>query len=204
MSFNKKNNFMRTLTNLFIDSLADIYYAENQLVRALPKMAKAAQGAELREAFESHLEETVGHVKKVERVFADFEQRARSKRCPAIAGLLEEGEEMAAENKSSPTVDAALIAAAQKVEHYEIATYGSLKEWAGLLGQQEAAELLEEILEEEKAADTTLSTLARARCNAAANKQSGNGNGHEAEEPVAHSSRRRSNVPRRVSRARGA
>ena len=163
---------MKTLKELFLDSLADIYYAEQQLVRALPKMAKAASDDQLREAFESHLEETKGHVTKVESVFAEFDQKARSKKCPAIVGLVEEADEMAAENKGSPTLDAALIAAGQKVEHYEIATYGSLKEWAGILGEDVAADTLQEILEEEKAADATLSELARSRCNTAAFEQS--------------------------------
>jgi ferritin-like metal-binding protein YciE len=138
---------MKTLKDLFLDSLADIYYAEQQLVRALPKMAKAATDDQLREAFESHLQETEGHVTKVESVFAEFDQKARSKKCPAIVGLVEEADKMAAEHKRSPTIDAALIAAAQKAEHYEIATYGSLKEWAGNLGEDFAADILEEIPE---------------------------------------------------------
>ena len=172
---------MKTLKELFLDSLADIYYAEQQLVRALPKMAKAASDDQLREAFESHLEETKGHVTKVESVFTEFGQKARSKKCPAIVGLVEEADEMAAENKGSPTIDAALIAAAQKVEHYEIATYGSLKEWADLLGEDAAAETLEEILEEEKGADSTLTELGRNPCNEAANPHKGGGGSHEKE-----------------------
>jgi ferritin-like metal-binding protein YciE len=166
---------MKTLKDLFLDSLADIYYAEQQLVRALPKMAKAATDDPLREAFESHLKETQGHVTKVERVFAQFGQKARSKKCPAIVGLVEEADAMAAENKGSPTIDAALIAAGQKVEHYEIATYGSLKEWAGIQGEDAVADILEEILEQEKAADAALSELARSRCNAAAQEQNESG-----------------------------
>jgi len=166
---------MKTLKDLFFDSLADIYYAEQQLVRALPKMAKAASDDELRKAFESHHEETKGHVTKVESVFGEFGRHARSKKCPAIVGLMEEADEMAAENKGAPTIDAALIAAAQKVEHYEMATYGSLKEWAGILGEDAAADILDEILEQEKAADATLSELARSRCNTAAHEQSDSG-----------------------------
>ena len=166
---------MKTLKDLFLDSLADIYYAEQQLVRALPKMAKAATDDQLQEAFESHLQETEGHVTKVESVFAEFDQKARSKKCPAIVGLVEEADKMASENKHSPTIDAALIAAAQKVEHYEIATYGSLKEWAGILGEDVAADILEEILEQEKAADATLTELARSHCNAAAHEQGDSG-----------------------------
>ena len=105
----------------------------------------------------------------MESVFSQFGQKARSKKCPAIVGLLTEADEMASENKGSPAIDAALIAAAQRVEHYEIATYGSLHEWAALLGEDAAADILAEILEEEKAADGTLSELARGHCNAAAN-----------------------------------
>lgn len=170
-----------TLKDLFLDSLADIYYAEQQLVRALPKMAKAATEDQLREAFESHLDETKSHVTKVESVFAEFGQQPRGKKCEAIIGLLEESDAMAFENKGSPALDAALIAAGQKVEHYEIATYGSLQEWADLLGQDAAADILEEILEEEKGADATLTELARTRCNAAANEQSDSSAGQEEE-----------------------
>ena len=154
-----------TLKNLFLDSLADIYYAECQLVRALPKMAKAATQDDLKNAFRSHLKETEGHVKKVEKVFAAFGAKAKGKKCEAIVGLLEEGDEMAADNKGCRTLDAALIVAAQKVEHYEIATYGSLREWAVLLGNSAAVGLLEEILQEEKTADRTLTEIARLRAN---------------------------------------
>jgi ferritin-like metal-binding protein YciE len=194
---------MRTLKDLFLDSLADIYYAEQQLVRALPKMAAAASDDQLREAFESHLEETHGHVTKVESVFTEFAQKARSKKCPAIVGLLEEGDEMASENKGSPTLDAALIAAGQKVEHYEIATYGSLREWAALLGQDRAADILGEILEEEKGADSTLTELGRNVCNAAANEHAGDGDGQE-EDSETHMGGGRSASPKEVSRRRAA
>jgi ferritin-like metal-binding protein YciE len=194
---------MKTLKGLFLDSLADIYYAEQQLVRALPKMAKAASDDQLREAFESHLEETQGHVTKVEGVFAEFGQKPRSKKCPAIVGLLEEGDEMASENKGSPTIDAALIAAGQKVEHYEIATYGSLREWADLLGEDTAAETLGEILEEEKGADSTLTELGRNACNAAAKEHAGDGDGQE-EESETDRGGGRSASPREVSRRRAA
>jgi ferritin-like metal-binding protein YciE len=183
---------MKTLQDLFLDSLADVYYAENQLVQALPKMAKAANDAELREAFESHLLETEGHVKKVESVFATLGQKPRAKKCEAIVGLLEEGDEMAAENKGSPALDAALIAAGQKVEHYEIASYGSLEEWAGLLGHDEAAEILDEILNEEKKADTTLTDIARNRCNVAASHPKGNGGGAEEHASASRGRSRRS------------
>jgi ferritin-like metal-binding protein YciE len=115
---------MKTLEDLFLDSLADIYYAENQLTKALPKMAKTATHNDLREAFEAHLLETEGHVQKVERVFELFGKQPKSKKCPAIVGIIKEANEIASENKKSPTINAALIFAAQKVEHYEIASYG--------------------------------------------------------------------------------
>ncbi len=161
---------MKTLKDLFLDSLADMNYAENQLVKALPKMAKAASDADLRMAFESHLEETKEHVEKVAEIFSAFGQEPKLKKCPAILGIIKEGEELISENKKSPTIDAALIFAGQKAEHYEIASYGALREWAGLIGNKEAAQLIEEILEAEKAADTKLNSLARDRCNASANE----------------------------------
>jgi len=171
---------MKTLENLFLDELADMYDAENRLVQALPKMAKAATHEELSDAFESHLSETEGHVKKLEKVFKAFGKTAKGKKCEAIVGLLKEGDEIAEENSDSPTINAALISAAQKVEHYEIASYGCLREWAEQLGNEEAVNLLQEILDEEKAADETLTELARERCNEAA--QGNDSNGDESEE----------------------
>lgn len=156
---------MKTLKNLFMDQLADMYDAESRIVKALPEMAKAATNEDLKEAILAHLEETKGHVTKLVAVFACFEEKAKGKTCEATVGLLEEGDEIAADFKGSPAINAALISAAQKVEHYEIASYGSLHEWAGLLGNQEAAGLLEEILNEEKAANEGLTELARSGCN---------------------------------------
>jgi len=156
---------MKTLQDLFLDELADIYDAENRLLKALPKMAKAATHEELREAFQVHLEETEGHVRKVEQVFESFGKTAKSKKCEAIVGLLEEGDEIASDNKGEPTINAALISAAQKVEHYEIASYGCLREWAEQLGNTTASQRLTEILDEEKGADTKLTELARECCN---------------------------------------
>ena len=155
----------KTLKDLFLDELADMYDAEKRIVKALPKMAKAATCTDLKEAMEKHLQETQGHVKKLEQVFQAFGEKAAGQTCEATKGLLEEGDEIAAEFKDSPAINAALIAAAQKVEHYEIASYGCLHEWAGLLGNQEAAELLEEILDEEKAANEELTKLAVAQSN---------------------------------------
>ncbi len=152
---------MKTLQDLFLDELADMYDAERRIVKALPKMAKAATCSELKGAIEAHLEETQGHVTKLEQVFRAFDLKAKGKTCEATAGLLAEGDEIAADFKGSPAINAALISAAQKVEHYEMASYGCLHEWAGLLGNEEAAVLLEEILDEEKAANELLTQLAR-------------------------------------------
>src|SRR6185295_13946502 len=132
---------MKTLQDLFLDELADMFDAENRLTKALPKLAKAATHDELREAFESHLEETEGHVRKVEQVFEAFGKTAKSKKCEAMTGLVEEGDDIASENKGEPTINAALISAAQKVEHYEMASYGCLREWADQLGNDSASRL---------------------------------------------------------------
>lgn len=156
---------MKTLRELLLDELADMYDAEHRLIKALPKMARAATCDDLKGAFQSHLKETEGHVQKLEQVFRAFGEKAKGKKCEATVGLLEEGDEIAAEFKGSPAINAALISAAQKVEHYEIASYGCLREWAGLLGNEQASGLLEKILEEEKAADEKLTGLARASYN---------------------------------------
>lgn len=156
---------MKILKDLFLDELADMYDAERRIVKALPKMAKAATCPDLKAAIQSHLKETEGHVTKLEEVFASFDQKARGKTCEAIVGLLKEGDEIAAEFKESPAINAALISAAQKVEHYEMASYGCLHEWAGLLENEEAAELLQEILDQEKSANQTLTELARSSSN---------------------------------------
>lgn len=159
---------MKTLENLFLDALADMYYAENQLVKALPKMAKTATDEDLSDAFEMHLAETERQVEKLEQVFAEFGEKARAKKCPAIVGIIEEAEEIISDYKKSPTINAALIYAAQKVEHYEIASYGTLREWAQHLQKYEAADLISDILEQEKAADQRLTELAQAHCNKSA------------------------------------
>ena len=156
---------MKTLKDLFLDELADMYDAEHRIVKALPKMAKAATCDDLKGAFQSHLKETEGHVKKLQQVFQCFGEKAKGKTCEATVGLLAEGDEIAADFKGSPAINAALISAAQKVEHYEMASYGCLHEWAGLLGNKEAAGLLQEILDEEKAANESLTKLALAKCN---------------------------------------
>jgi ferritin-like metal-binding protein YciE len=164
---------MKTLKDLFLDELADMYDAERRIVKALPKLAKAATCDDLKGAIQSHLKETEGHVKKLEQVFQSFDAKAKGKTCEATVGLLAEGDEIAAEFKGSPAINAALIAAAQKVEHHEMASYGCLHEWAGLLGNEKAAGLLQEILEEEKAANEKLTELARASSNEEALGESG-------------------------------
>jgi len=150
---------------LFPDELADLYDAETHLVRAQPKMARSASHADLQTAFESHRKETRGHVEKVKKVFETFGKTAQPRKCEAIAGLIKEGDAITADHKAAMAPNAALISAAQKVEHYELASYGSLREQAGLLGSATAADLLLEILEEEKTADQTLTELGRAHCN---------------------------------------
>lgn len=155
----------KNLKDLFIDELADMYDAEKRIMKALPKMARAATCTDLKGAIEKHLQETEGHVKKLEQVFQAFGEKAKGKTCKATKGLLEEGDEIAGEFKGSPAINAALIAAAQKVEHYEMASYGCLHEWAGLLGNKVAAGLLEKILDEEKAANEGLTLLAQSKSN---------------------------------------
>src|SRR5581483_11639427 len=156
----KTLNSMTTLKNLFLDELADMYDAERRIIKALPKMAKAATCMQLRSAFLSHLEETKGQVKNLEKVFRAFGEKPKGKKCLATVGLLAEGDKIASDNKDEPTINAALISAGQKVEHYEIASYNCLLKWAKLLDNQEAAELIEDILEQEKDADETLEDLA--------------------------------------------
>jgi len=156
---------MKTLKDLFLHELADMYDAERRIVKALPKLAKAATCNELKKAIQSHLKETEGHVKQLERVFETFGQKAKGNTCEATVGLLKEGDEIASEFKGSPALDAALISSAQKVEHYEIASYGCLHEWAGVLGNKEAGDLIKHILDEEKAANESLTELARTGSN---------------------------------------
>ncbi|HYV28219.1 MAG TPA: ferritin-like domain-containing protein [Candidatus Eisenbacteria bacterium] len=156
---------MKTLKNLFLDELADMYDAEHRIIKALPKLAKAATCEDLKAAFQSHLKQTEGQVKRLEQVFQAFGEKAKGKKCEATVGLLKEGDEIAAEFKGSPSINAALISAAQKVEHYEMASYGCLHEWAGLLGNRKAADLLQETLTEETDTNRSLTDLARASSN---------------------------------------
>ena len=158
----------KTLDDLFHDTLKDIYYAEKKILTALPKMAKAAQSADLRQAFTKHERETQGQVDRLEQVFALIEQPAKGKKCEAIDGLIDEGKEIMKEFKGTPALDAGLLAGAQAVEHYEISRYGTLRTWAQALGMGQAAELLEETLTEEKNTDEALTELAEASVNAQA------------------------------------
>ena len=151
---------MKTLKDLFLDELKDMYDAEHRIIKALPKLAKAAQCDQLKGAFLSHLEETKGQVTKLEQVFRAFGEKPKAKKCRATVGLLAEGDEIAADNQGEPTLNAALISAGQKVEHYEIASYGCLYEWAKLLKNTEASRLIDDILQQEKAADKKLCELA--------------------------------------------
>ena len=170
-----------TLHDAFIDELRDAYDAEKQLTKALPKLAKAATSPDLKAAFEAHLEETQGHIEKLEQVFESLEEKVRGKHCDGIAGIIEEGKSVMEEDFDEETMDACLIAAGQRAEHYEMAAYGTLKAWAKALGHEDAAGLLEEILEEEKAADEKLSGLADGGINEGA-AQGGNSDGEKDEE----------------------
>ncbi|MFA9221666.1 MAG: DUF892 family protein [Sediminibacterium sp.] len=161
-------NASKTLLDLFLAELADMYDAEHRIAKALPKMAKAAISKELQESVLLHLEETKGHATKIEEIFGLFDKKAKAKVCKATLGLLEEANEIAEDFKGSPSNDAALISAMQKVEHYEMASYGCLHAWAALLGNDKAAELIASILEEEKAANSKLTELAESQCNATA------------------------------------
>jgi len=153
------------LQALFYDTLKDIYFAEKQILKSLPKMAKAAQADELTEAFETHMEQTEGQIGRLEEVFDIIGKAARGKTCDAIMGILEEGKSIIDEYKGSNALDAGLLAAAQAVEHYEISRYGTLKAWALKLGYDDAAALLDETLTEEKETDELLTTIAEGSVN---------------------------------------
>jgi ferritin-like metal-binding protein YciE len=161
----------KTLDDLFYDTLKDIYYAERQVLKALPKMARAAKAPELRTAFEKHREQTEGHVERLQQVFEIVGKRAQGKTCEAIQGILAEGEEIIEEFKGTAALDAGLISSAQAVEHYEITRYGTLKAWAEKLGMKDAAKLLDATLQEESQTDTALTSLAQSAVNAAAQRK---------------------------------
>lgn len=158
----------KTLEDLFTDMLKDVYYAERKILKALPKMARAAQSPDLKAAFEKHRDQTEVHVERLQQVFDMIGKAARGKTCPAIDGIVEEGEEVMEAFKGAPALDAGLLATAQAVEHYEIARYGTLRNWAMLLGQKEAAKILNNTLTEEEETDATLTSLADGSVNQAA------------------------------------
>jgi ferritin-like metal-binding protein YciE len=155
----------KTLDDLFLHTLKDVYYAEKQILKALPRMAKAAESEELKQAFETHREETEGQIERLEEVFKMLGKAARGVQCEAINGIIEEGKEVMEDFADSAALDAGILAAAQAVEHYEITRYGSLKTWAGELGMTDAVRLLDQNLQEEKKTDELLTRLAEARVN---------------------------------------
>jgi ferritin-like metal-binding protein YciE len=174
-----------SLHDAFIDELRDTYDAEKQLTKALAKLARAASNPQLREAFESHLQETQGHVDRLEQVFETLEERVRGKHCDGIAGIIEEGKSIMEEDFDESTMDACLIAAGQRAEHYEMAAYGTLIAWAQAMGHSEAVTLLQETLDEEKAADEKLSSLAEGGINQNAAASAHPENDEEDAEPTA-------------------
>jgi ferritin-like metal-binding protein YciE len=153
------------LSDLFQDTLKDIYFAEKKILTALPKMEKAAQSPDLKKAFAKHHRETEGQIERLEKVFSIFEMKAQGKTCDAIMGIMKEGQEIMDEYKGSPALDAGLLAAAQAVEHYEMSRYGTLRTWAEELGHSDAARLLDATLQEEKKTDAALTVLAESLVN---------------------------------------
>lgn len=158
----------KTLDDLFLDTLKDIYYAEKQILKVLPKMARAAQDPQLKAGFEEHREQTEGHVERLEEIFEMLGQPARGKTCEAIVGIIEEGKTIMDEYQGTLALDAGLISSAQAVEHYEMARYGTLKAWGSLLGRKDAVQLLDATYKEESAADRKLTQLATSTENAKA------------------------------------
>jgi ferritin-like metal-binding protein YciE len=156
---------LNSLDELLVEELQDLYDAESQLVKALPKMAKAASNDSLRRAFEEHLEQTKGHVNRLEKVFQSLGQKAKSKTCEAMKGLIEEADDFLDESAEASVRDAGMICCAQKVEHYEMAGYGSVRTWAEQLGHHEAVNLLQQTLDEEKATDQLLTDIAEQQIN---------------------------------------
>jgi ferritin-like metal-binding protein YciE len=156
---------MQTLEDLYEDLLKDLYSAEKQLVKALPKMAKNAESPDLQKAFEEHLDQTEQHVERIERIFSDLGSSPRGKKCVGMEGLIEEGDELLKEDVDPDVLDAGLIAAAQKVEHYEMAGYGTARAWAQKMGYHDAANLLQQTLEEESMANEKLTELAESHIN---------------------------------------
>jgi ferritin-like metal-binding protein YciE len=155
----------KKLDELFHDTLKDIYFAEKKILATLPKMEKAAQSPDLKKAFAKHHTETEGHIERLEKVFAEIDEKPKGKTCDAIVGITDEGAEIMKEYKGSPALDAGLLAAAQAVEHYEISRYGTMKTWAEELGLSNSVELFQSTLDEEKATDQTLTKIAESLVN---------------------------------------
>jgi ferritin-like metal-binding protein YciE len=192
------------LREALVEEIKDLFNAEKQLVKALPKMAKGAESDELREAFENHLEETEGQVTRLERVFELLDEKPRGKHCAGMAGIVEEGSEKLQEDMEGSVLDACLIASAQKVEHYEISAYGSAIAWAEALGLNEVCDLLNETLAEEKAADEKLSALAESGINQAATAGESEEGEEDEDEPTATRSGSRQEQPQASASARSA
>jgi ferritin-like metal-binding protein YciE len=170
-----------TLRELFVDELRDLYDAENRLVKALPKLAKAANLEDLRSGFETHLEQTKEHLERLKQIIESLDEKPTGKKCPGMIGIIQEGEELMGEEFEGSVMDAALISAAQRAEHYEIAAYGCVHAWAKELGEDEAAELLEKTLTEEKETDAKLTQIAE-QVNPSANSEAEEGSEEGAEE----------------------
>jgi len=190
-----------SLQELYVQQLRDLYNAENQLVKALPKMAKAAQSAALKQGFEHHLEQTKGHVDRLERIFSAMDQSPKGRKCAGMQGLVEEGEEVIKEQSSSYALDAGLIASAQRVEHYEIAGYGTVRTFAELLGDNEAVELLQQTLDEEKLTDRKLTELSKEVNSQAKDAAPAAETEQESEEGASRSSQRTKRDKARSARA---
>ncbi len=187
---------METLQDLYIDELRDVYDAEKQLTKALPRMAKAASSSQLRKSFENHLKQTQEHVQRLESIFQDLGMKARSKPCKGMQGLIEEGKEMMEEDATPDVKDAALIAAAQRVEHYEIAAYGTLSAYAKTLGRKNDLKTLQRTLREEKQTDEKLTTLAESTINPSAKRSRSSSSGRSRQAASRNGSSSRSSARR--------
>jgi ferritin-like metal-binding protein YciE len=188
-----------TLRDAFVDELRDSYDSEKQLIKALKKMAKAAKADELRSAFESHLEETQGQVERLEQVFGLLDEKVKGKHCDGIAGIIEEGSSVMEEDFDDATMNACLIASGQRAEHYEMAAYGTLVAWARVLGEDEAADLLQQTLDEEKAADEKLSSLAEGGINEEAASPGTDDDDMSEDAPSSPSKLRKAATPRKTN-----
>ena len=204
MQENSRNMQENSLQGLYVEQLRDLYNAEQQLVKALPKMAKAAKSEELRQGIEEHLEQTKGHVDRLEQIFGAMDESPKGKKCAGMEGLVDEGEEVIKEHSSGGVLDAGLIGAAQRVEHYEIAAYGTVRSFAELLGENEAVDLLQQTLEEEKETDEKLTELSKG-INTQALSSSQSEEAEEGEQQEQETSRSsQSQRSRRSGRARSA